>query len=118
MKTITILLLLVPNLAWSLCDDWTRTDTNTALVFSGTVAADLYTTKRVLEDGGYETNPLLGKHPSDQTLALAGAAAISGYLVGACLLPQPWRERWGWFWIGVETSAASWNYLVSAMMRF
>ena len=105
-------MLLVPTIAWGWCEDWTRADTNTALVFSSVVAADIYTTHRVLQEGGYETNPMVGEYPRDSELILWGSAAIGAYVLSACLLPSTWRDRWGWFLVGVELGASLNNTVI------
>ena len=113
----TIAILALPARAeW--CAGWDREDTWTAVAFGGAVAADLYTTRRALDAGGKEENPLLGHHPNDNTLALAGVGAVGGYLLGACLLSEPWRTRWGWFWIGAELGRAYHNHFAAIRITF
>lgn len=51
-------------------------------LYYASVIADAYTTKKVLDDGGVERNPLFGSRPSDSTIAVSVAVRIlSGYFI-------------------------------------
>jgi len=55
-------------------------------------AADMITTHRAIEDGGYERNPLLPEHPSPGRLAGHWLLCAAGKYVIADLLPGQWRK--------------------------
>lgn len=55
--------------------------------------ADVQTTRNLLARGGYETNPTLGRHPSDQRLA-GHAAAIFALQSSAFYLTERNRHAW------------------------
>ena len=66
MKNLTIIIsiLILTGCSWSMQD-------RALLVASiGASYADYRTTTRILDEGGYEMNPLIGKHPSDGELAV------------------------------------------------
>ncbi len=74
--------------------DWTTADTNRQAVVLTTFAADYAQTRDIKNhDWAYETNPLLGKHPSDNR--------IRNYFVGSAIihtavmyhLPPEWRKK-------------------------
>jgi hypothetical protein len=63
MKTIPIILILLTGCSWS------HTDKALLLASIGASYADYNTTTRMLDENGYEMNPLIGKHPSHGELA-------------------------------------------------
>lgn len=125
MKTLAMIVvgvMLATPVSADLCEDWTRDDTLMSAAFIGAVAADLYTTDRILRGDGKEMNPVLGSNPNRETLLIAGASAAILEIGIACYLDQPWRDRWQSFWIGVEILAAYRNSLelgaLSVGLRF
>lgn len=52
------------------CATWSKTDK--ALLTASWLAsgADYYTTTKILDNGGYEMNPLIGEHPSNEKLMM------------------------------------------------
>jgi len=72
-------------------------------------AADVWTTERALDNGGYECNPLFGSDPSDGKL-IAGKVVMVAVLA---LIGEVYPESRQWlFWLagGVGFNAAMWNY--------
>lgn len=65
-------------------------------------AADLVTTQRLLNRGGYETDPIYGRHPSSARLAAVTAGYFGAEVVGAWLLKRYGRHhRWAQvLWLG------------------
>lgn len=73
----------------------------------GAVAFDLFTTKRALDVGGRETNPLLRS-------GMRGAIVVNVIFLVSMLIithglgPHAWRVAWGAF-SGVHVLAGLWN---------
>jgi len=63
--------------AWVSPNKWTTTDKVLLGSFVALQAIDVAQTKRVLKRGGYEMNPIFGKHPSDGQLLLGKAIGTS-----------------------------------------
>ena len=70
-----IVLYLAPSSARG--EDWSTTDKVLFGSFTALQVIDAAQTKRVLKRGGYEMNPIFGKHPSDGSLVL-GKAIVTG----------------------------------------
>ena len=105
--TCGILAVLCALLLWSCCGcashvPYTATDwaaLSFAVVGSG---ADVYTTERTLDNGGYERNPVFGPDPSDGKL-------IAGKLVALAVLVAvgEWQPRWRpWLFGALAVSGA------------
>ena len=56
------------------------------------ILGDVYSTHLVLKEGGCEQNRLLGKHPSDNKLILAGVVGCATTFVIADLVGSKWRD--------------------------
>lgn len=67
--------------------------------------------------GGYEMNPLLGRHPSDLEFLLVGGAALSCNAFGWYELPHPWREVLGTVVFVVEDVNVAHNFGVGLRLR-
>ena len=97
-------------LLWSCCScataytsaDWTAL--TGAVVGQG---ADVLTTEAVLRDGGYETNPILGRHPSDGRLIVTKLAALAAVAAIGELQPR-WRP-WLFGFMGGTGACAAWH---------
>lgn len=59
----------------------------------GAQMADYWTTHEVLDDGGYETNPLIGSHPSDGKLMAFKAVGI-GLTCWLAKVLKPKARKW------------------------
>ena len=62
---------------WVSPNKWSTPDKALLGTFVALQAIDVAQTKRVLKRGGYEMNPLFGKHPSDGQLLLGKAVGTS-----------------------------------------
>lgn len=91
--------------------EWTRTDTAFELGLVALSATDFGQTSWFLSHRprAYETNPLLGRHPSRAQVATFGAVALASHLGIARLLPQPYRRFWQLLGIGIEIDAVGSN---------
>lgn len=78
MKGLPILLLLPLLLGCGSTYRWTKTDLAMGGAFMALQVADTVTTNEILDSGGHEMNPIMGKHPSDTELVLykAGSSAL------------------------------------------
>ncbi len=86
--------------------DWDKADTALLGAVLTGVYADIQSTKKHLEKGGEETNPLLPRKPSGQELDKAGlATALLGSGV-AGLLDSKWRKPLLGAWAGLEHGLA------------
>jgi hypothetical protein len=92
-------------------EGWTRTDTAFELGLVALSITDFGQTSWFLSHRprAYETNPLLGRHPSRSRVAAFGAVALGSHAVVARLLPQPYRRLWQLAGIGVEVDAVTSN---------
>src|SRR5690242_5015877 len=88
---------------------WDERDLALAGLAALAVRADTESTKRVLAQGGQETNPLLGRNPSGSDLDKAGALAALLGLGGAAALPESWRKPALGAWAGLEHGLAQYN---------
>jgi len=59
-----------------------------------TTITDMYTTHKVLEQGGRELNPILGRHPNDEALIMYGISKIALHSVLG-KYSEFWR-KWGY----------------------
>ena len=84
-------------------DAWTKVNTTLELALAAETAVDILHTRSVLTvPGGYESNPLLGKHPGGTRLYLSAAGAVALHAIVAWFLPSGWRETWQLFGISSE----------------
>ena len=89
------------------------------LAFAMLMLIDYWQTRDIKNHPGYyETNPLLGKHPSD--------ARIRNYFIGATVahaaityaLPEKYRPAWQWGTIGVEAAVVLHNKGIGLKIAF
>jgi hypothetical protein len=68
-----------------------------------TLADWIMTSKAIDQNrtGWYETNPIIGRHPSQGKLGAYSLACMAGHTAIALVLPKPWRTAWQAVWIGV-----------------
>ncbi len=60
----------------------------------------------------YETNPLLGKHPSRSKINTVIGGSLLAHIVIARSLSQPYRGWWQFLWIGIEADVIHTNRVV------
>ena len=72
------------------CAGWTRTEK--ALLVASVVmsVADMTTTMEILNDGGYELNPCIGRHPSNERVVLFMVGSETLTIILAHYFPE-WR---------------------------
>jgi hypothetical protein len=113
---IGILFLSLAGPAWAE-DDWTTTDSTIEATVQTSIAIDWLTTLGPRCAGCYESNPVLGRNPSDLTVSTYMATMMIGHYLIARLLPQPWRRIWQGVVLGVEAVAVTNNLVVGGGMR-
>ena len=92
-------------------EDWDRGDTIRQTAFVGLLAVDAYQTHKLVDDPRYyETNMILGEHPSDGSINLYMVGCAVGHTLVSGLLNSEWREAWQYVWIGAETYTVGSNY--------
>lgn len=78
--------------ASSHAEDWTTQSKILYGLSCVSILGDVYSTHLVLKEGGCEQNRLLGKHPSDNKLILAGVVGCATTFVIAELVGSKWRD--------------------------
>lgn len=75
--------------------DWSQADTARQAVYTSTLILDWSQTRDIARHPGkYETNVILGRHPSQREVNQYFAAAAVLHLAVSYVLPRPWREVW------------------------
>lgn len=98
---------------------WTEADTQRQLVYSAFHVIDWGQTRDIAtRDDHIETNPILGKYPSVQTVDYYFAAAIAGHTLVSYLLPPKYRKWWQVIWIGLEAKTVAHNYSAGVNIHF
>jgi hypothetical protein len=94
-------------------DEWTPEDSIRESIFVGALIADGLTTVHLLESKkGTETNPLLGKYPTNKKLIAFGSAVVVGHLGVSLALPKDWRLAWQHGSIAIELLCITNNSLI------
>jgi len=68
--------------------------------------------------GLYETNPLLGRHPSDHAIYIHGAAVIVGHALTTYMLPEKYRLYWQASSLALELYVVNHNYELGLLIGF
>lgn len=93
-------------------------------VFDAALAADMITTAQIKNHPPlYETNPILGRHPSDAKiagygLAVAGLHAAITYEMVSQGVPRVIINTWELLGIGIETGYVAHNYKLGLRIKF
>lgn len=81
--------------------------------------ADMATTLDIRHHYGmYETNPILGKHPSDAVVYRYFAATDLAHAAISCLIPQRFVPAWELSSIAFELTYAARNYSMGLRFHF
>jgi hypothetical protein len=88
-------------------ENWTRGDTYREVAWGAIHVADWAQTRQIAQhpEKYYETNPILGKHPSEQSVNLYMGTALIVHPIISGLLPKPYRDVWQYMSIGVSGAA-------------
>ena len=99
---------------------WTGLDTALQLTYTAVTIADWTQTLHIARNPGiyYETNPHLGRHPSEGRVNswFAGCIALNAAIAAA--LPHPYRNIWQSFWIGYEYTYVESNINIGLKLSF
>ena len=82
-------------------EGWDEGDTARQLLFTGLLAADWHQTRN-MKDGYYETNLILGEHPSDGAVDLYMFGVAVGHALVSGFLKEGYRDAWQYIWVGAE----------------
>lgn len=119
MKKIILILLLISSPAF--CyehDPWTTQDTVLQLVYITTLSIDCLQTKSFIKEGRSESNPVLGKRPSQKKVNLFTLTIMSGHSAISFLLPKKYRPYWQIFFIMEESCSIIYNYKAGVKIKF
>lgn len=72
--------------------DWDYYDTALFVCAIAANGADMYTTNKIIKDGGWERNTIMPKYPSGSRLLLHWIVASAGEYFIANNLPSSWRK--------------------------
>ena len=80
--------------------------------------ADIVSTRKALDEGAIELNPVIGRNPTNERLA--ASALISGVVItlGACTLGDTDRRKMLWTMIALKIALVHRNQTITASMRF
>lgn len=117
-----LLLLFVSSSA--LADEWTSADTKREAVFFGLLAIDYKQTLAIPNlcnargVCAYELNPILGKYPHEDRVALYFAGSAILHYVIASSLPAEYRKIFQYVTIGAQGGFVLRNWHVGVKVRF
>jgi hypothetical protein len=99
---------------------WTKGDTARHAVLTGTMLIDALQTAKIAREPQrwQEHNPVLGRHPSEDWVAVYFGAAYLLTTLMAIALPPPWRAAWQYVVIGVETACIGNNMSIGLGVGF
>ena len=113
-EMVGIIVVLVVMNTVAFADNWTRQNTYRELAFQGLLVIDYLQTRTVVKnpDKYSERNPIMGEHPSQQSVDIYMASCAIIHPIISYLLPvksDKWkwvnRENWQYVTIGIETVA-------------
>jgi hypothetical protein len=101
-------------------DPWSEADKNRQGAFNVALALDWRQTLQLIKepDKYYETNPILGKYPSDSKVNTYFALSMLGHAAVTHVLPSKWRPYWQYTWIAIETGVVAHNYKAGIRLNF
>ena len=81
------------NFAYADENKWTKEDTSYQALFSSLLMTDWLQTKEAVSNGVRENNPILGEHPSQNSIDAFGASVMLGHLAISKILPKDFNEN-------------------------
>lgn len=118
MKALMFLLLFVPTLVKAV-GPLTEREIQMQIAMTALYLVDYGQTRDIKNHVGYyETNPLLGKHPSDVRIRNYFAGVIVGSAVVTYLLPSNLRPYWQWGNIIVQVGVTAHNHNIGLGVKF
>ncbi len=117
-KTLILCFLLTSCASLPPADKWSDGDIYREVAFQTLNFMDYASTDKILGDHprALEANPLLGSHPSRNTLIgiAAGTGAAHAYVTH--IFPASWRPYWQWSFILLKAGIVANNYHVNLLM--
>jgi len=112
------LLLIFPSCL--VASDWRQQDTYRELAFASLVIIDWKQTLNISNSNGvyYESNPFLGKNPSNRTVNLYMPIMTGSHVLISYLLPLKYRAAWQYITIGMEAGTVMYNYNIGLGFLF
>ncbi len=84
-------------------DGWNELDTTMQTTFSASLVIDYLTTIQGLKNGASESNPIVGVHPSIETLTLyTGTCLYFNYWISRKIESKFWRFIWQFTGVSIE----------------
>ncbi len=100
-------------------DDWTQQDTYRETVYIALDAIDWRQTQDIVRHPNlYETNPVLGLHPTNARINAWFAASMATQIAIAYVLPEKWRAAWQYAGIGLEAVMVGNNKHLGLNVKF
>lgn len=119
MRYLLILIILLMAFPVYATDEWTRKDTAYQGAFLTLMAADYLQTKEIARNPRYhESNPILGRNPSQNDVDIYFLATTLLHTSIAYYLPKEYRRIWQCFWIGIETGCVRHNINAGIRIHF
>lgn len=100
-------------------DRWTLEDTLYQAQYVLLHVIDWGQTRYVAEsDEFYEMNPILGSNPKKDVVDLYFSITLIGHTAVSLMLPEKWRRKWQFFWIGLESFVTANNSAAGVAISF
>lgn len=98
---------------------WTTLDTSLEVTFVVLTIMDWRQTRDIQNHPVlYETNRVLGRHPSARRINTYIPLSIIAHAAIAAALPKPYRTIWQSIWIGIELNAVNNNASLGLSIHF
>jgi len=97
MKTLIIVMIFLFPLSSNAADEWTKTEIGLQVLSTGLQILDWKMTLDIVDrenEGYWEMNPILGKHPSKGNVNTYFAISAASNILISHFLPSGWRKVW------------------------
>jgi len=117
---IFIILISCPVQAYTFAEQWTKTDSALEAVYIGSTIIDWGQTRDIAKHPQeyHEINPVLGRHPSLDTVDILIPAGIVAHGIISMALPPKYRIYWQAVFIGIEGFTVLSNYNIGLRIDF
>jgi len=108
----------MPNITFAE-NTWTKKDTIYQATFLTVKAIDWLQTKEIARNPRYyEENPILGKHPKQNTVDIYFLSTAMAHSIIAYYLPEKYRRAWQCIFIGIQAGCVMNNYHTGVRFNF
>lgn len=119
MKKLLLCLLLVTGMQGAWAGELTELEQKRELLVYTTLTLDAMQTLDIKNHPDlYETNPLLGRHPSDAKIVAYFVGAGFGHYAVAKALPSEYRAAWQYGWAALEITTIIRNRKLNLRFNF